>query len=45
VDDALKMIVSAGRISINRVNKSISRNYSGAAVRKVPAPPSTDDTA
>jgi len=45
VDDALKMIVSAGRISINRVNKSISKNYSAAAVRKPGAPPSQDDTA
>ncbi|TFH37138.1 MAG: DUF502 domain-containing protein [Dehalococcoidia bacterium] len=44
VDDALKMVVSAGRISINRVNKSISRNQNEAAVRKAAAPPSSDDT-
>jgi len=45
VDDALKMIVSAGRISINKVNKSISRNISEAAIRKSPVSPSGDDTA
>jgi uncharacterized membrane protein len=45
VDDALKMIVSAGRISINKVNKSISRNISEAAIRKPPVSPSSDDTA
>jgi uncharacterized membrane protein len=45
VDDALKMIVSAGRISVNRVNRSISKNYSEASVRKLPPTPSEDDTA
>ena len=44
VDDALKMVVSAGRISVNGVNRSISKNYSEAAVRRVGAPPSSDDT-
>jgi len=43
VDDALKMVVSAGRISCSRVNKAISRNYSEAALRRVDAPPSDDD--
>ena len=38
VDDALKMIVSAGRISINKVNKSVHKNFSGAVVRKPPPP-------
>jgi uncharacterized membrane protein len=45
VDDALKMIVSAGRISINRVNKTISTSHSEVSVRKPPVAPSSDDTA
>ncbi len=44
VDDALKMIVSAGRISINKVNKSVHKNFSGTVAPK-PRPPSSDDTA
>ena len=44
VDDALKMIVSAGRISVNRVNRSISKSQDAAAVLKEPPPPSSDDT-
>ncbi len=43
VDDALKMIVSAGRISINRVGKPMSRNFSGVRIPKTQAPPSTGD--
>lgn len=45
VDDALKMIVSAGRLSVRRVNKSISRNYSETAVSRESSASSTDDTA
>ncbi len=43
VDEALKMIVSAGRISLKGVNLSISKNYSEAALRVTPVPPSSDD--
>ena len=45
VDDALKMIVSAGRISVNRMNKPIARNMNQTVVQKPPVVPSSDDTA
>ncbi len=43
VDDALKMIVSAGRISLKGVKLSMSKGYSEAAVREVVFPPSPND--
>jgi len=45
VDDALKMIVSAGRISVNRMNRPLARNVNEAAVKKPAAMRSSDDTA
>jgi len=45
VDDALKMIVSAGRISVNRMNKPLARNVNETAVKKPSAMRSSDDTA
>lgn len=45
VDDALKMIVSAGRISVNRMNRPLARNVNEAAVKKPSAMRSSDDTA
>jgi len=45
VDDALKMIVSAGRISVNKMNKPLERNVNQATVRRPPAMHSSDDTA
>jgi uncharacterized membrane protein len=45
VDDAVKMVVSAGRISANRLNRQLTRSVNTAAVRKAPASPSSDDTA
>ncbi|NLE94155.1 MAG: DUF502 domain-containing protein [Dehalococcoidia bacterium] len=44
VDDAIKMIVSAGRVSVKRMNKGGARNYGSAAARKGLLPPPSDDS-
>ncbi len=43
VDDALKMIVSAGRIPLKGVNLAISRGYNEVTMPGVGEPPSSDD--
>lgn len=43
VDDALKMIVSAGRISVKGVSLAISEGYNEVSMQTVAEPPSADD--
>ncbi len=43
VDDALKMIMSAGRIALKGVNLSISKGYNEATMQSMVEPPSSDD--